>query len=232
MNVYSNRFKTLVTSATVADPSALTLGITGLQADSTYLYGVVGLGNGTTNLDGYILMAASPVITNMAAPVASAASNITSTGFTANWAAVNNASNYDVRVYDSTLTQVGTTYNIAPVKFSLDVSGLNSNAKYTYTIKARGDGVLHFDSAPSTPVSVSTSVTGVNSLYGNSFITATGKTIISSETGMLQVYNLQGEKLIEANNVNKVYTTLQTGIYIVRLLTTNGKIGNAKVLIK
>lgn len=233
VNVYSNKLKTFVTSATVSNPNALTLAVTGLQADSTYTFGVVGLGDDITYSDGYILMATTPVTTNMAAPVGSAATNITTAGFTANWALVNNASSYDVRVYDATSTQVGTTTNVATGVFSLDVTGLNSNSSYTFTVTTRGDGVLHFDSAPSTPIALTTTVaTVLNRLNGNSFITAIGKTILSSDTGMMQVYNLQGEKMLEALMVNKLNTNLASGIYLVRFTGVSGQVKNVKVEIK
>ncbi len=232
VNVYSNKLKTFVTSANISNPSALTLGITGLQADSTYTYGVVGLGDNVTYSDGYILMATTPVITNMAAPVASAATNITTSGFTANWSLVNNASSYDVRVYDATPTQVGTTTNVAAGILSLDVAGLNSNASYTYTVTTRGDGVLHFDSAPSTPKALTTAVaTALNSITGNSFITASGKTIIASEAGQIQVYNLQGARVLQAQNTSKVVTALESGLYIVHFTGSNGKTNCTKIII-
>ena len=233
VNVYSNSLKTVVTTATVSDPSALSLAIAGLQADSTYLYGVVGLGNGTTYSDGLILMASSSVITNMAAPVASAATNITSNGFTANWAIVNNASSYDVNVYDATLTQVGTTTNVASPALTAAITGLSANTGYTYTVTAKGDGTTHFNSLPSSPISVSTTIgTGVNALNGNSFITASGKTIINSEAGLIQVYNLQGAKMFQAQMVDKLTTNLASGIYLVKFTAANGQLTITKVQIK
>ena len=232
VNIYSNKLKTLVTSATVSNPAALTLNITGLQADSTYIYGVSGLGDNVTYSDGYILMGTSSVITNMAAPVTYPPTNVSLTGsFTANWAAVNNVSSYDVTIYDGTSTQVGSPINVAAGTLSLDVSGLNSNTSYTYTVTAKGDGVSHFNSVPSAPVYVSI-YTGTNNLSGNSFITASGKTILSSETGLIQVYNLQGSKMIEAQNVNKLDTNLISGVYMIRFTSQSGQSSLAKLIIK
>ena len=232
VNVYSNKLKNLVTSATISNPSALSLAITGLQADSTYTYGVVGLGDNLTYSDGLILMASAPVITNLAAPIVSGPSNVSLTGsFTANWAAVNNASSYDVIIYDATSTQVGTPINVVAGTLSLDVSGLNTNTSYTYTVTAKGDGVLHFTSVPSAPVYVSI-YTGLNNLSENSSITASGKTILTSEIGLFQVYNLQGSKIMETQGVNKLDTNLISGLYMVRFTNQKGQSSLAKVIIK
>ena len=233
VNVYSNKLKTLVTSVSVSDPNALTLAVTGLQADSTYLYGVVGLGDNVTYSDGYILMGATTVITNLATPVTSSATNVSLTtgSFTANWATVNNASSYDVIIYDETHTQVGTTTNVASGTLSLDVSGLNSNTSYTYTVTAKGNGTSHFDSAPSAPVYVSI-YTGLNNLSRNSFITASGKTIITTEIGDLTIYNIQGAKVLDASCTNKLTTNLNTGLYIIRFTSQSGKVVSTKLIVK
>ncbi len=58
------------------------------------------------------------------------------------------------------------------------------------------------------------------------------KTISCSETGMIQVYNLQGAKMLEAHAVSKLNTNLASGIYLVKLTNVNGQITNAKVQIK
>jgi hypothetical protein len=232
VNVYSNKLKTLVTSATVSNPLALTVAVTGLQPDSTYIYGVVGLGDNVTNSDGLILMGTAPVITNLAAPVASGATNISSTSFTANWAVVNNASSYDVIVYDATLTQVGTTTNVLAGTLTLDVTGLNNNSSYTYTVTAKGNAVLHFDSAPSAPMSFSTTVTGLGRLNESLFVTTSGNSIITSEIGNIEVYNLQGARVLDLQGVNKVNTDLENGLYIVRFTNNSGKQFVQKVIIK
>ena len=232
VNVYSNKLKTLIKTVTVSNPSALSLAITGLQADSTYTYGVVGLGDNTTYSDGLILMATTPVVTNMAAPVLGSVTTIVNNGFTAVWTPVNNAVSYNVLVYDgATLLQ---TNNVSgQATSSLNITGLSGSGTYTYTVIAKGDGVAHFDSAPSVASgSISTLTTNLNNLNEKSFITASGKTIISSKTGCIQVYNLQGAKMIEAQMVNKLNTNLASGIYLVKFTEANGLITNAKVQIK
>ena len=232
VNVYSNKLKTLVTSATVPGNASLSLAITGLQADSTYTYGVVGLGDNLTYSDGLILMATTPVITNLAAPIVTGPSNVSLTGsFTANWAAVNNASSYDLTIYDETQTQIGTPINVPAGTLSYNVSVLNSNTSYKYTVTAKGDGVLHLTSVPSAPVYVSL-YTGLNNLNENSFITASGKTILTSEIGLIQVFNLQGSKIMETQGVNKLDTNLISGLYMVRFTNQKGQSSLAKVIIK
>ncbi|MDR1678577.1 MAG: hypothetical protein LBR81_02255 [Prevotellaceae bacterium] len=84
----------------------------------------------------------TPLGVSTPAPVASAE---TEDGFTATWTAVPNASSYLLTVYQGSTwireTEItGTSYNI---------SGLQGLTKYTFTIKAVGDGVTYCDGAES-----------------------------------------------------------------------------------
>ena len=165
--------------------------------------------------------------------VTAGGNNVTSGGFTANWTAVANASSYDMKVYDASLTQVGSTTNVPAENTSLVVTGLNSNANYTYTVTAIGDQVNYFNSPASVAsASISTLVTGINSLNSQLNIFASNKEIISSETGDINVYNLQGEHLLEAKNVSRVYTSLSTGLYIVNFTNNVGNKTITKITIK
>lgn len=63
--------------------------------------------------------------------------NITHNGFVANWDAVENATEYQVEVNNTTITTVETSYV---------VTNLTPETEYTFTIKAIGDGVTYTDS--------------------------------------------------------------------------------------
>ena len=58
-----------------------------------------------------------------------------------------------------------------------------------------------------------------------------GKTIIASETGTIQVYNLQGAKILEVMAVSQMNTNLANGLYIVRFSNKNGQSATKKVII-
>ncbi len=65
------------------------------------------------------------------------ATNITHNGFVANWDAVENATEYQVEVNNTTITTVETSYV---------VTNLTPETEYTFTIKAIGDGITYADS--------------------------------------------------------------------------------------
>ncbi len=62
-------------------------------------------------------------------------------GFTAQWAAVNNITNYTLKVYLGA-TVVSTISSISSSATSQAVTGLSANTSYTYTVTAIGDGSL------------------------------------------------------------------------------------------
>jgi len=169
----------------------------------------------------------------LAVPNVSAGGNhVSSTGFTANWAAVVNASSYDVRVYNATSAQVGSTVNVPAGTLSLAITGLTANTTYTYTVIAIGDHVTYLDSSVSaTSAPVATLVTGINSLENATNIFVSNKVIYCSETGLIQVYNVQGVKVLQADNTNKLITTLESGMYIVYFTGNDGQIKSSKVII-
>jgi hypothetical protein len=48
----------------------------------------------------------------------------------------------------------------------------------------------------------------------------------------MEVYNLQGAKVAQVQNTNKVNTNLASGLYMVKFTGTNGQMNNFKVIIK
>jgi hypothetical protein len=113
--------------------------------------------------------------TCVTAPTASSVSTITTSGFTANWSSVANATGYLVSVYsDSNLTNYVTGYpTIVSTVTSLAVTGL-SYGDYYYTISAIGAedcaspvsntiGPINLNCATPTSIASTTSVTGTTS---------------------------------------------------------------------
>lgn len=225
---------TLAGSYPVNGQATTSLEITGLTSNTTYTYKVLSKGDGDLLFsDSYLSVPSAGFTTNMAAPVVQPATGITTSGFTANWLPVTGAASYDVYLYDNTAAQVGSTVNVSAPTVSLSFSGLTQDVSYTFYVIARGDGTTTFDSALSAGMTaIPSTATNLKGLSSDWFITATGKTIISSETGMIQVYNLQGAKMLEAKGTNKVITNLASGIYLVKFIGFNGEVSNAKVQIK
>jgi len=170
----------------------------------------------------------------LSVPTVGSASLIAGNYFTANWTEVSNALGYYVMVYNG-VNLISTSYSDGQTTNSAVISGLTPSTAYTYKVVARGDGVSGYSSSdPSSASSQFTTDFGTSLTYQyvNSIITASNKTILSSETGLIQVYNIQGMKILEAQAVNKLNTNLASGIYLVKLTTANGQVTNSKVQIK
>jgi hypothetical protein len=74
---------------------------------------------------------------------------------------------------------------------------------------------------------------GLSQVKGNNNnIFAFGKTIITNESGSLKVFNLAGAEMMNAKTTGKLETSLQKGLYLVRLTSSNGQVTNGKVQIK
>lgn len=72
----------------------------------------------------------------------------------------------------------------------------------------------------------------LNNINENTNLYSHGKTISSSQSGTLTVYNLQGTQLLKSKIQNKIITTLASGLYVVRLTTDNGFVDTRKIMIK
>ena len=123
--------------------------ITGLSANTTYIYKVVSVGDGDQSYsDSYTSAASSNVKTLLSTPIIGTASAITNSGFTAQWTSVTSASGYDISVYQG-VSLVSTTNASGQAAASLVLAGLNANTAYTFTVIAKGDGSTTFDSSAS-----------------------------------------------------------------------------------
>jgi hypothetical protein len=172
----------------------------------------------------------------LSAPTVGAGSNITSTGFTANWTGGNaNTTGYKVFVYKAN-TLVNTTTASGQATQSLAITGLQADSIYTYKVSAVGDGDnLYSNSvlsgASGTIKTLTDLGTSVNSIKNVSIITVSGKSIMSSEIGNFELYNLQGAKLINEKETNIIYANLPKGLYIVRFKSTDNQITTQKLIL-
>ena len=199
------------------------LAITGLNADASYTYTVTAIGDQSTYYSSPVSAASAAYITSLSTPVVGTTSGVSLSGFTSNWTPVTNASSYDINIYqDASLVD---SKNASPgTASSFAETGLNPNVNYTYTVTAKGDGALHFDSAPSSPIAVLTTDlgTGINpaSITGVSF---DGQTIHNNANVDLQVFDATGRLMISSNkNINM--TSYSKGMYVAKSSTGTLKI--------
>ena len=128
LDVSTNGFSTYVSVYNNFSLSSSSQNISGLTAGTAYQYRVrAGNVSGTSVNSNTITVTTLPV-----APSASAASSITSTGFTANWTTSPGATEYrvDVSTDNTFITFVGSYFNQQVAGTSLAVIGLNPGVNY------------------------------------------------------------------------------------------------------
>lgn len=163
----------------------------------------------------------------LTAPTVGAASNIGITGFTANWtSSETNATGYKVCVYKGT-SLMSTVEASGQSTNSVAITGLQADSVYTYKVSAIGDGdVIYSNSllsaASATITTLSDLGTSTKNINSASFITIKDRTIFTSEIGDVEIYNLQGAKIVEVRNTNKIELNITNGLYFVRFRTDNG----------
>jgi hypothetical protein len=135
--------------------------VSGLTASTTYYYRVRASNSaGTSGNSNTISVTTSASVTIPAAPVAAAATSISSTGFTANWAASSGATDYYLDVStSSSFSSFVSGYNNLSVGnvTSYAVSGLTASTTYYYRVRASNSAGT---SGNSNTISVTTSAVG------------------------------------------------------------------------
>lgn len=173
----------------------------------------------------------------LTAPTVGIGDNIDVTSFTAHWTPVDvNATGYEVKVYTNyelkkTMSVTGQATN------SLAITGLQADSTYTFKVKALGDSDVTFSDSYQSAASVSFKTlsdtgTSVDNFKNECIITVSGRYIICSEIGNIELFNLQGSKLFEVKNTNRTTLDFSKGLYIVRFRTVNGLETIQKVIIK
>ncbi|MHC1705663.1 MAG: beta strand repeat-containing protein [Tenuifilaceae bacterium] len=162
---------TLISTNNVMGQAVESLAITGLITGTTYTYKVIAKGDAVNYINSDIsLESASFTTLGLPAPVVGVASSITTTGYTANWSVVSNASGYEVLTYFQT-TLINTTSISGQTSNSVAVSGLTQGTSYTYKVIAVGDGTTFLTSSPSTSsavfVTLPTTVSSINTNFGD-----------------------------------------------------------------
>ncbi len=230
-------FSTLITDYNGKDVGNVTsCNVTSLSGSTIYYYRVRASNSGGTSANSNTIT----VTTLLAAPVATAATNITTTGFTANWNASTGATNYwvDVSTTDD-FSNVLASYNnksVGNVTTHIIIS-LTPNTTYYFRVCASNSSST---SPYSNTITVTTNVTGVDDLlnlptrfdlsqnYPNPFNpTTTIKYQIPEETFVgIKVYNLLGSEVTTLVNEMRTVGTyevkfnasqLTSGIYIYKI---------------
>lgn len=139
--------------------------ITGLIQGLQYTFTVTANGDGINFANSDPSTSASVITSGVQNPVASAASSITTNGFTANWGTVLNAIGYNVEVYIGT-SRISTTNVTGQSSTSSSITGLSMGTSYTYKVIAYDDngnnGTSNSVSFLTTSSTVSTITTDFN----------------------------------------------------------------------
>lgn len=155
--------------------------VTGLTPNTLYYVAVFEF-NGSGGKENYLITnpATGSQLTPPATPVATAATNITSSGFTANWQSVDEASGYRLDVAtDNGFTNLVSGFNNLDVNnnISYNVTGLNSGTSYYYRVRACNSAGTGLNSNVINVTSLSAEPTSQASELLFSDVTANGMTI-------------------------------------------------------
>lgn len=174
----------------------------------------------------------NPVL--LSKPVVLDASNVTTSGATANWTPVENATGYKIYVYQGTTLIAGAPFSVNGQTInSFDIINLAASTTYSYKVQAIGDGDINYsDSFVSSAIEFSTVITGTDNLKNNPNITVVNKKIVCTETGNIHIYNMQGSLIESARNVKTIQTNLPSGIYIIKFSNQNGETKIQKISIQ
>lgn len=106
-----------------------TKAVTGLNPEKTYYYNVVAV-NGEYQSDESNEVQVIRVITSLEAPVATDATNVSQTGFTANWETVDDAQYYYVNLYKTLVAEESTNVTLIDEDFAGITTGKKESVEY------------------------------------------------------------------------------------------------------
>lgn len=162
---------TLISTTNATSQETESKEITGLLTGTSYTYTVIAKGDGISYGNSVPSTASASFTTlGLSVPVVGVASDITASGFTANWTAVANALSYDLLVYQGS-TLIKTSNASGQATQNIAITGLSMGTSYTYKVIAKGDGTSTFDSSPSLEsavvITTSLAVNAINTNFGD-----------------------------------------------------------------
>ncbi|QKG79518.1 fibronectin type III domain-containing protein [Tenuifilum thalassicum] len=200
--------------------------ITGLTPNTTYYIRIKSF-EGSDESDYSSPYAATTIKVVPQAPVAFAASDVTSAGFTASWGSVTEADGYKIDVSsDADFSSFVLGYNGRDVQgaTSHDVQGLSANTTYYYRVRAYNNGG---DSDFSNIITVTTLSTGINpnsynavSVFPNPSDGIFNVDLGGSRNATVQVIDLTGRivKQFEVKNQSTFKLNIESkGLYLLRI---------------
>jgi len=204
-----------------AGATPVTAAITGLSPNTQYAYRVNGVNSaGTTN------GTALTFFTAPAAPVLSAATAVTATGFTVNWGAVTGADSYllDLSTENTFTTGLLSGYTgLSVTGTSQAVSGLTPSTTYYYRVRAvsnaNGTGDNSAAASQATNAAVFPTISANGTLTALSTITGSAS---SNTTFTVSGTNLTGNVTVTAPVGFEVSTSATTGFGSTATLTQTG----------
>jgi len=224
----------IFTATTKEGQNSTSLNIGGMQADSTYTYTVKAIGD-TIYANSNESAASAPftMAHKLETPSIPTGAAVSTTEIKVNWSVVLHASGgYLIKTYQDSSLVDSITVNDSIATTAI-ITGLKYATKYTFTVTALGNNTTYFDSNESEKSNiVITDGTGLSNTQRVISLIVSGKEIRSSETGNIEVFNLQGAKVLEAKLATNLSVNLNSGIYIVRFTALDGKLLTTKMIIK
>ncbi len=188
--------------------------------------------NGVVYLYQVITRTTNPTL--LAKPTVNDATGILATKFTANWTPVANATGYKVWVYQGT-TLVKTVEAAGQATSSVEVTGLEQDTEYSYKVQAIGDGDVNYSDSYLSVASIAFSTgntTSVSSANKNIKIFAKNNQLISNIAGVVEVFGMQGNLILNKEIKNEITLNIPNGMYLVRLTGNDGTIHTTRISIR
>ena len=135
--------------------------------------------------------------------------------------AINSSSESTPETSDNTSATIRTSLNNLWFR-------LNASNAAKYNISGARISTSWSDAVAST---TGGSTTNINNSTDPIFVTSVGKSIICSEIGFIQIYNLQGSQVLQIKNTNTLISNLLDGLYIVRFTNNAGQSVVKKIII-
>jgi hypothetical protein len=214
LDISKDNFVTFVEGYNAKTVAGTSQAVTGLTSTTTYQYRVravneLGISGNSASIS------ATTLIPLPTAPTALAATAISATGFTANWAAVSSATGYQLDISRDNFATFVEGYNSKLITgTSQAVTGLTSATPYQYRVRAVNEGGVSGNSAN---VSVTTLIPPPSSptSLAATAISSTGFTAnwaaVSSATGyQLEISKDNFATFVEGYNPKTVATTSQS----------------------